>query len=87
MGKYKKLLFRVLHGNSDSSISFVDLCHLLRQLGFAERVRGSHHMFRKEGITEKLNLQKSNHHAKTYQVRQVRSLILHYKLGSELNDV
>ena len=84
MGKYKKVLEKILQGNSDTSISFSELCQLLRYIGFEERIRGSHHIFRKKGIVEKPNLQKSNHHAKAYQVRQVRSMILHYKLGSKL---
>lgn len=41
-------------------------------------------MFRKEGIEEKINLQQDADKAKPYQVRQVRALILKYKLGDEL---
>ena len=41
-------------------------------------------MFRKEGIEEKINLQRDDDKAKPYQVRQVRALILRYKLGDEL---
>jgi hypothetical protein len=50
-------------------------------MGFDERIRGSHHMFRKEGIAEKINLQREGSKAKVYQVRQVRDIILKYKLG------
>jgi len=82
MGKYEKLLQRILHGTSDANISFKDLCRLLRRLGFEERIRGSHHIFRKAGITEKINLQKAGSKAKPYQVRQVRAVILKYRLGN-----
>ena len=41
-------------------------------------------MFRKEGIEEKINLQREDDKAKPYQVRQVRALILKYKLGDKL---
>ena len=44
----------------------------MRHLEFAERVRGSHHLFDKEGILEIVNLQSRGGHAKPYQVRQVR---------------
>ena len=41
-------------------------------------------MFRKEGGEEKINLQRDDDKAKPYQVRQVRVLILKYKLGDKL---
>ena len=74
MSKYEKLLFKVLRGTSDANISFNDLCGLVKRFGFEERTRGSHHVFRKEGIEEKINLQRENDKAKPYQV-SVDSLI------------
>jgi hypothetical protein len=53
-------------------------------MGFEERIRGSHHMFRRAGIVEKINLQREGSKAKVYQVRRVRAVILKYKLGGEL---
>lgn len=47
------------------------------------RVSGSHHIFRKAGIEEKMNLQKDDNKAKPYQVKQVRNMILKYKLGGQ----
>ncbi len=81
MSKFDKLLVNVLRGTSDSNIDFDDICKLLHWLGFEERVRGSHHVFRKEGVEEKVNLQRDGKHAKAYQIRQVRSVILHNHLG------
>ena len=43
----------------------------------------SHHVFRKEGVQERLNLQRDGSHAKPYQVRQVRRVILRYRLEGE----
>ncbi len=83
MGKYEKLLDQILLGTSDANISFDDLCQLLIRLGFEERVRGSHHIFRKDGVLEMVNLQKDGSKAKTYQVRQVRLVLLKYKLRGE----
>jgi len=83
MGKYDKLLLRILRGSSDANISFDDLCQLLRHMGFEERIRGSHHIFRKQKIEEKINLQRDGNKAKVYQVRQVRTIILRYNLGGE----
>ena len=56
---------------------------MLRSLAFDERVRGSHHIFRKHGVRELVNLQREGSEAKAYQVRQVRGVILRYGLGGE----
>ncbi|MGL5875753.1 MAG: type II toxin-antitoxin system HicA family toxin [Xenococcaceae cyanobacterium] len=61
------------------------MCQLLHKLGFQERIRGSHHIFIKEGVEEILNLQPKNSQPKAYQVKQVREVILKYKLGGN-ND-
>ncbi|MBW1922169.1 MAG: type II toxin-antitoxin system HicA family toxin [Deltaproteobacteria bacterium] len=83
MGKYEKLLWKILSGTSDANIAFDDLCNLMKRHGFEERTRGSHHIFRKEGVLEKLNLQKDGALAKPYQVRQVRSILVRYKLAGD----
>ncbi|KPK88940.1 toxin HicA [bacterium SM23_31] len=83
MSKYDKLLIKILQGVSDSNIPFTQLCDLLRQLGFEERIRGSHNIFTKEVVEEILNLQPKGNKAKPYQVKQVRNVILKYKLGEE----
>jgi len=62
--KYNKLLLKILSGTSDANINFNDLVDLLKNLGFEMRTKGSHHIFRKEGITEKVNLQKAGSKAK-----------------------
>ena len=82
--KYKKLIFQILCGASDANILFTDVCNLLLRLGFKERIRGSHHNFRKEGIEEKINLQRDNGKTKAYQIRQVRAVILKYKMGGDI---
>ena len=83
MRKYNKLLESVLRGTSDANIAFEDLRQLLMHLGFEERIRGSHHMFRRAGVVEKINLQRDGSKAKVYQVRQVRNVITQYKLGGD----
>jgi len=52
-------------------------------LGFEKRIRGSHHIFAKEGIEEILNIQPKGSKAKNYQVKQVREVILKYNLGGQ----
>ncbi len=81
MKKHEKLLTQILRGTSDANISSADLRQLSIRLGFEERTRGSHHLFRKEGVEEKINLQREGHKAKPYQVRQVRNVIVKYGLA------
>ena len=83
MAKAKKLIRRILSGRADANISFSSLCGLLKQLGFAERIRGDHHIFTREGVDQILNLQPKGSLAKPYQVRQVREIIVQCKLGEE----
>ena len=85
MRQSDKLLARILAGTSDANIFFDELCQMLRRMGFDERIRGSHHIFRKQGIAEMINLQRDGSKAKAYQVRQVRSVILKYKLGGAVD--
>jgi hypothetical protein len=84
MSNRERLLTRILDGRSDANIAFEDLCNLLLSLGFELRVRGSHHLFRRPGVAEKINLQRDGSKGKPYQVRQVRNVIVKYKLGELL---
>lgn len=79
MAQSDKLLIQILRGTSDANISFVELCRLLSRLEFKERIRGSHHIFTREGVEEILNLQ--------HQVKQVRNVILKYKLRDKDDSV
>ena len=71
---------RFLEGRSDANIRFSDLRALLLRLGFTERVSGSHHIFRKAGVPDRINLQREGGQVKAYQVRQVRSVVIRYEL-------
>jgi predicted RNA binding protein YcfA (HicA-like mRNA interferase family) len=83
MSRHKKTLQKILSGLADKNISFAELRQILLHLGFEERTSGSHHIFRRAGIEEKINIQKDGNKAKPYQVRQVRVIILEYMLGDE----
>lgn len=87
MGKFEKLLVAVLGGRSDNNIAFEDLSLLLERLSFSKRTRGGHHIFWREGIAEIINIQeKKDGKAKPYQVRQVRELIIRYRLAEALDE-
>ncbi len=81
MSKHAKFLIQVLSGTSDANIPFDGLCGLLKYLGFDERIRSSHHIFTKDEVEEILNLQPKGSKSKPYQVKQVRNVVLKYKLG------
>jgi hypothetical protein len=84
----KRILEKVLSGLSDKNIRFDELRNLVLSLGFDERVRGDHHIFSQAGVAEILNLQPlRDGMAKAYQVKQVRSIILKYRLRKEGRDV
>ena len=73
MSQQDKLLAKILLGASDTNIFFDQLCQLLIKLGFDERMRGSHHIFTKEGVEEILNL----------QPKQVREVLRKYQPGGQ----
>ena len=83
MSKLQKLIQLVLSGQSDGNIGFNELCNLLIKYGFEQRVRGSHHVFHKTGVNEIINLQPKGANAKAYQVKQVRDLMVKYRLNVE----
>lgn len=83
MSRQRKLLLRILSGHSDASIRFSDLRYLLRSLGFVERTHGSHHIFVRRDIEERITLQRDGPHAKPYQVRQVRKMMRRNRIGRE----
>ena len=49
-------------------------------LKFEERIKGRHHILTHEKMEEILNIQPKSGKAKPYQVKQVRSVMLKYKL-------
>ncbi|MDN5848134.1 MAG: type II toxin-antitoxin system HicA family toxin [Nitrococcus sp.] len=81
MGKYAKLREKILAGSADDNVEFSALCKLLIRLGFDERVKGDHHIFTRDGIDEIINLQPKANKAKSYQIKQVRGILVKYRLG------
>ncbi len=81
MSQYEKLMLKILIGNQDSNISFSDLQKVLEILGFSVRIKGDHYIYTKSGIDEIINIQPNGNKAKAYQVKQVRNLIIKYRIG------
>jgi hypothetical protein len=85
MGQFEKLLIKILCGTKDKDIDFDDLCKVLLHFELKERISGSHHIFYKDGLEEIINIQPDGAKAKPYQVKQVRHIILKYKLGGGID--
>lgn len=80
MGRHEKLLVQVLAGRADANVGFDALRGLLHHLGFEERTRGSHHVFRRAGVESLRNSQQDGDKATVFQVRQVRAVLVQYGL-------
>lgn len=79
-----KVLGAVLSGLSDKNIRFEDLRKVIKSLGFVERIKGDHYIFSRSGVLEIINVQPlKDGKAKPYQVKQVRNILLKYKLHEE----
>ena len=81
MGKFENILSAIPRGASDNNIAFSDLRFALESLEFEVRVKGDHFIYTRHNVAEIINIQPVDNKAKAYQVKQVRNLILKYKLA------
>jgi len=86
MGKYEKLLEKILSGKSDQNIDFNELLNILLNLGFEQRIKGSHHILFKADLDEIINIQPNGSKAKAYQVKQIRTIIVNNQLELKKDD-
>ena len=81
MSRVAKIVEKILQGRSDQNIAFDDLCRVLDRGGFSKRQgKGSHCIYYKDGVDEIINVQPKGSLAKSYQVKQVRDLLVKYKI-------
>jgi hypothetical protein len=59
---------------------------VLKNLGFNQHIRGDHPIFTQKDIEEILNVQPKGSKAKVYQVKQIRNILLRYKLTQDDTD-
>ncbi len=81
MSQHEKLMYSVLSGVNDRNIAFDDLRKLLERFGFDCRVKGGHFIYTRPDVEEIINIQPKGKLAKPYQVKQVRNVMVKYKLG------
>jgi predicted RNA binding protein YcfA (HicA-like mRNA interferase family) len=76
VSKHDKTKDRVLSGTSNANLRFDEICAMLVHMGFTERIKGSHHIYTKDGVPEIINIQPGGDgKAKPYQVKQIRQII------------
>ena len=76
----EKIFQEIMCGSKDKSIRFSELQKLLEFLGFQCRIKGDHFIYYKNGVDEIINIQPDGNKAKPYQVKQIRNLIIKYKM-------
>ena len=87
MSQYEKLLLALLSGTRDKNFQFADLQRILDGLKFILRVRGDYFIYTRSDVDEIINIQPVGSKAKPYQVRQVREIVLKYKMGGGLHEI
>ena len=80
MPPVRKIIAAILSGARDNNITFADLQRVLLSLDFKCRVKGDHFIYWQSGIDEIINIQPDGGKAKAYQVKQVRAVIIKYRL-------
>lgn len=81
MSKLEKSILKILSGASDKNINFDEIVMVLNHFNFERRIKGSHHIFYRNDVENIINIQPaSDGKAKPYQVKQVRDIILKYRL-------
>jgi len=74
-----KILQKILTGSKN--IAYDDFVKLALSFGFyLDRVNGSHHIKKKKGIIEIMNIQNVNGQVKPYQIKQFMFIIEKYGL-------
>ena len=85
MSKFEKLFMQIMSGTNDRNVSFGDLQKALMLLGFKVRIKGDHFIYFRDGVDEIINIQPDGSKAKPYQVKQVRNIILKYRMGGKFD--
>ena len=80
MATIEKLMQSIMSGTQDRNIKFTDLQKILDVLGFQCRIKGDHFIYWKDVIEEIINIQPDGNKAKPYQVKQIRGIILKYRM-------
>jgi len=77
----QKIYNDVISGKSDNNINFNDFRNLIIDLGFNFiHQNGSHVQYYHKGVNERMTIQNNKSKAKSYQVRQLRNIIIKHGL-------
>ena len=82
MSRYSKIRADILSGKSDTNISEEDMCFFLSKIGAVHRrTKGSHFQYSIDNVPELINIQPKGGKIKPYQVKEIRNLVIEYRLG------
>lgn len=70
----------IMSGISDNNIRFTDVRILLVSMGFKERIKGDHFIYKNPSLPERINIQPNGNKAKAYQIKQIRMIFNKYGL-------
>lgn len=70
----------IMSAKCDSNIRFTDFRNVLLSLGFRERIKGDHFIYKRDDIAERINIQPNGNKAKAYQIKQARLIFEKYGL-------
>ncbi len=85
MDRYKKIYKKIIK-EGRSNVSFADLQFFLEKTGFSVRCKGDHFIYTMNGINDIINIQPDGNSAKRYQIKQIKQVILKYKLGGNPDE-
>ena len=75
-----KIYSSIMDAAQDRNIRFTDLQKLLDYFNFECRIKGDHFVYTLKSVQEIINIQPDGNKAKSYQVKQIRTLLTKYKL-------
>lgn len=87
MSQRQKLFLRLLSGRHDQDFAFSDLQAVLSFASFTFRTRGDHFIYTRADVEEIINIQPRGNKAKPYQVKQVREILLTYRIGGDEDEI
>ena len=70
--------------NNPKNVRYEKICRVVRQFGFIfARQKGSHRIYKRQGVKELLDFQNVQGKVKSYQVKQFLKVVEDYKLLEE----
>lgn len=83
MSKIEKILNKFFNGANDNNFNFKDLQLILEYFDFDMRIKGDHYIYTHQEVPDIINIQPIGKYSKSYQVKQVRKILIYRDLNGE----